>query len=281
MFSVGPGETITIAQSGIPTGQTVGFQVIKAASGSVSVARTTVGVVERPSGSGNYIATFIAPPEPDLYLIVLDWNSGVINVSTSKVEELIVTSTVSQDETGLGPVADYTKTFLGGETFQMLVDSTNYGPGFISTAIEVVKARVSTVVISPSAEMLLPIVVLSYLGKLSALQLIPAAVDAWSTMPQSKSLGNDPVEIVTYASREAMLRLLQENLLRLAKVDEALALQLLPDARLLSTDSGPSIDEEAYAKVTTDPRGFPRYDEFPYRSPSAPAVGAEPYRYGP
>lgn len=280
MFSVGPGETITIAQSGIPTGQTVGYQVMKAASGSISIARTTVGVVERPAGSGNYIATFVAPPEPDLYLIVIDWNNGVINTSTSKVEELLVTSTVAQDETGLGPVADYTKTFLGGETFQMLLDSVNYGPGYISTAIGIVKARVSTVTIDLAGESLLPIIVLSYLGKLSALQLIPAAIDIWATQAQSKSMGNDPAEIVTYASRDAMLRMLQENLLRLARADEALALALLPEARLLSTESGPAIDEEELAKVTSDPRRFPRAGDFPYRDPFAVA-SLDPYRYGP
>jgi hypothetical protein len=41
LLTAGPGETVTIAQSEIPTGQVVGYQVMKAASGSVAIGRTT------------------------------------------------------------------------------------------------------------------------------------------------------------------------------------------------------------------------------------------------
>jgi hypothetical protein len=48
LLTAGPGETVTIAQSEIPTGQVVGYQVIKAVSGSVAIGRTTTGVVGAP-----------------------------------------------------------------------------------------------------------------------------------------------------------------------------------------------------------------------------------------
>lgn len=283
MFEAGPGETITITQSGIPTGQSVGYQVIKAATGSVAIGRTEAGVVERPSGSGNYIATFVVPVEADLYLIVIDWNNGVITTTKSKVEELQVTSAVAQDATGLGLIADYTKTFIGGETFKLLMESESYGPAYISIAIGVVKARVMTTVISTVEEDTLPVVVLSYLGKLAALQLMSAAADIWSDRAQAKSVASDPVEVITYPSREAMLKMCAERLLIGISQEQALALSLMPTARLRSTASGPSIDEEALGRVTPDPRQFPRQHEFPYRGgfwPPIPATTVDE-RFGP
>src|SRR4051794_39173519 len=139
MVTVAPGETLTIAQSGIPTGRTVGVQLIKAATGAVALGRSTTGVVERPAGSGNYPATFVAPVEADLYLIVLDWNNGTITTTTSKVEELQVTSSAAAADTGLGEIADYAKMAIGGESFTLLLESPNYGASFISLAVDVVK----------------------------------------------------------------------------------------------------------------------------------------------
>jgi hypothetical protein len=210
------------------------------------------------------VATFVAPVEVDLYLIVLDWNAGVITTTKSKVEEFQITSTVSQAATGLGLIADYVKTFLGGETFKLLFESADYGPGYITLAIETVKARVMSDPLLTSDEGTLPVVVLSYLGKLGALQLLPAAADLWSTRAQSRSVGSDPTEIVTYPSREAMLKLLAERLLADARSEEALALSLIPSARLLSTSSGPAIDEDAGQHVTRDPRQFPREQDYPF-----------------
>jgi hypothetical protein len=274
MITAGPGETITITQSGLPTGRVVGYQVIKAASGTIAIGRTTASVVERPAGSGNYVATFSAPVEVDVYLVVIDWNAGVITPSTSKVEEMQVTSTINQEETGLGPVADYTKTALGGETWRLLMDSEHYGPGYIALAIETIKARVMMTSLPSSLESTLPIVVLSYLGKLTALQLMTAAADVWSFEAQSRSVGNDPVEITTYASREAMLRLKSDWLLAQASKEMPLALQLLPDARLPSNSAGPAIDEDAGQRVTPDPRTFPRQPYYPFSGPASPVVAA-------
>jgi hypothetical protein len=189
LLTAGPGETVTIAQSGIPTGQVVGYQVIKAVSGSVAIGRTTTGVVERPAGSGNYVATFVAPVEVDLYLIVIDWNAGVITTTKSKVEELQITSAVAQAATGLGLVGDYAKANLGGETFQLLLESANYGSGYVDLAIQSVEARVVSATLD---EATLPVAVLSYLGKLVALELMPAAIDLWNNRPQSRSIPSEP-----------------------------------------------------------------------------------------
>jgi hypothetical protein len=266
MVIVGPGETITVSQSGIPTGQTVGIQVIKAATGAVSLGRFTIDVVERPSGSGNYVSTFVAPVEADLYLVVLDWNNGVLTPTKSVVQEMQVTSSVLQADTGLGEIADYVKTYIGGETFTLLLESPNYGPSFISLAIDVIKHRMMTSVVLTINENTLPVVVLSYFGKLAALQLMSAVRDIWSTKAQSKALGNDPVETISYPSRTAILDAIEESLLRQVREEQAAVLPLIPTPNLILASRGPAIDEdEDDGRVTSDPRVFPRLYEFPYR----------------
>ena len=266
MLQAAPGSTITISQSGIPTGQVVGVQVQKAATGSIAVGRFTAGVVERPDGTGNYVATFTVPAEPDLYLIVLDWNGGVLTSTKSLVEELQVSALVAIEDTGLGAVADYVRLYLGGSTFQGLLDSTDFGSGSVAAAIEVVKARVMATPPDTASEDTLPVLVLSYLAKLAALELIPAARALWASIPQATSTGNDPAESVSYGSREQMLGDLADDLLRQARADQALALSLIDGVVLPSTTSGPAIDEvddDVDRHVTRDPRCFPREREFP------------------
>ncbi len=87
-----PGQTTVLTEQGLPTGAVVGFQILKAATGTVAIARTTTGVIERPTGSGNYVLNFIAPVDGDLYLVVSDWSGGVLAPETSRVSELIVMS---------------------------------------------------------------------------------------------------------------------------------------------------------------------------------------------
>jgi len=266
MNVVGPGETITVSQSGIPTGKIVYLQVIKAATGSVVIGRSSTGVVERPAGSGIYVATFVSPVEADLYLVILDWSlTSTLSPSTTVSEELQVTTAAAQAETGLGEVADQLKMALGGESFKMLLDAPNYGPSFISLAIETVKARVMTVTLASVDEASLPLVCLSYLGKLAALEVMNAVYDVWQTLPQSKSVGNDPTEVVSYPQREAILNALKERLLSAIWSEQALALRLMPNARTNDASVMPAIDEDDDCKVTADPRQFPSYADFPYK----------------
>jgi hypothetical protein len=265
MNVVGPGETITIVQSGIPTGEDVGYRVTKAVTGAVAIGRTTTGVVERPAGSGTYVATFVAPVEVDLYLVTLDWNSGILTPNKSVTEELQVTTSAAQVDTGLGEIADYVKTALGGDTFTALLQSPNYGPSHIALAIDIIKNRVMTVPVLTANENTLPSVVLSYLGKLAALELRTAVIDLWADKAQARSFANDPSENVTYASRENMLRLLFDALLAAANKEAKIAIPLLPTPRLEDSSAGAAIDEEANAHVTRDPRLFPRQHEYPFR----------------
>lgn len=264
LLTAKPSETVTITESGIPTGSTVGYQIVKALSNITVLGRTTVAVVERPSGSGNFVIPFIAPVEDDLYLLVIDYKNGTID-EESIVRELQVTSvTATATPTGLGAIADWAKAALGGETWKGLAESENYGTDFISKAIESVKQRVMSTPPATEDENQLSTLVLSYLGKLAALQLLPAARDYWGNQQQSISIGDDPVEIATYPNRNTMLDALKEDLVAQVVAEQDKALALIGEGLRVIATRGPIIDEDNDTKVTADPRDFPSYDDFPY-----------------
>lgn len=262
MDTANPGQITTLAEAGLPTGATVGFQVIRAASGLVAIARTTAGVIERPVGSGNYVINFNAPPEGDLYLVVVDWTDGVLAPETTRVRDLQVTTTVLPGSSGLGAIADYVLMHLGGETWNALKSSPNYGETQIVLAIETVKARVMATPPPTAVEGDLPALVKDYLGICSALALIPAARDLWGSAELSRVVGDEAKEIVTYVNRANMMDDLAADLMKRLPSAQALAIPLLDTPVLLSVDDGPSIDEEDDCRVTADPRAFPTADEF-------------------
>lgn len=262
MLTVNPGQTTTLTESGIPTGSSVGFQVIKAATNSVAIARTTAGVIERPVGSGNYVINFIAPVEGDLYLVVIDYTAGVID-TTARVKELQVTLEVQPGSSGMGAVADYAKMWLGSATWRGLQDDPDYGMAYINQAITVVKARVITTPPDTAGESSLHPLVLDYLGICVALALIPAARDHWMQAEISRSVGNDPMEVVTYANRAALMDELQNDLMKRLPAAQAGAIPLVPGPVLRLASGGPAIDEDDDCKVTANPRTFPTAVDFP------------------
>lgn len=264
MLTAAPGQTVTVTQSGIPTGRSVGITVQKAANDTIAIGRSTTTVVERPAGSGNYVGTFVAPVEPDLYLIILDWNSGHPTPTTSIVEELQITSAADLVDTGLGEIADRLKVAIGSQSFMALLNDPTFGSAGISLAIETVKARVMQSPPSTANEATLPSVVLSYLAKLSGLELMSAIRGYWASQPQSVASGNDPTETVNFPNRLEVLRALEADLLRQVYDEQGLAISLLPDP-ILSPMTGPAIDEcDDMHHVTRDPRRFPREHTFPY-----------------
>lgn len=263
MQTTNPGSTTTVTFSGIPADAVVGFQVLRAASGLVSIARTELGVTQRPPGTGNFVAIFNAPIEGDLYLVVADWSAGVLTPETSQVKELKVETVAQPGSSGLGTVADYVKMRLGGETFKGLAESDDYGMAYISQAIELVKRRVMSNPPAVGDEGSLDILVQDYLGLLGALELIPAARDWWASQVVSTSTGDDPTEIVTFTDRSKMVDTLRDDLLRRLAAAQALAIPLLDAPRLPSGDEGPAIDEDDDFKVTSDPRDFASLADYP------------------
>lgn len=263
METTSPGQTTILSVPGIPTGATVGFQVQKAATGSVAIARTETGVIERPAGSGNRVVNFIAPAEGDLFLVVLDWSDGVLAPETTKVIELRVTTEVQPGESGLGAVADYVKMRMGGETWNGLTTDINYGAAFVARAITLVKERIFETPPDLAGEDALPARVLDYVGLCVALELIPAARDYWGSQYVSQSTGDDPVESVTYVNRAKLMDDLRDDLMRKYAQVQAAALPLIATPILRSADDGPCIDEEDDYRSTDDPRAFPAAGDFP------------------
>lgn len=253
MLTSTPGQITTTTETGLPTGVVVGYQVIKAATNLVAIARTTVGVIERPLGTGAYAITFTAPIEGDLYLFVADWSGGILTPETSRVSEFLVAAEVVRGSSGLGLVADYAKMYLGGETWKGLVSSVNYGESFVAQAIAAVKARTIGSGTTASEELLQPLV-LDYVGICVALQLVTAARDYWGSIETSRSVGNDPAEIVTYANRASLINQLRDDLMRRLPAAQAAALPLIVNPVLTPSSSGPDIDELDDLKATDDPR---------------------------
>lgn len=260
MDTTNPGQTTTMTFPGLPSGATVGFQVLNAATGLVAIGRTELGVAERPFGSGNFVTIFVAPSEGDLYLVTADWNGGILTPELSETKELLVTAVVQLGSTTLGPVADYVKMYLGGETFTRLSDSVNYGASYIAKAVDVVKRRAMSD--PPADESTLDPLVLDYLGILAALELAPAARDLWGSEIISQSVGDDPVEMTTYTNRAGLMDDLRDDLMRRLPAAQALAIPLLDLPRLVSTDEGPSIDEDDDERETFDPRDFSEAMDF-------------------
>lgn len=177
--------------------------------------------------------------------------------------EVYVESDPVSSSPSTNTVADHTKFWLGGENWLVLANSPNFGISHIILGIENVKRRVLTSPPSPSGESALHGNVLTYLGLLSALELIPATLDAWNNKIITRSTGNDPSEITTYTDRARRIVDLQDLLLR-RQAGLYKAAKPFLDAVLNVPVSVAAIGESDDLKVTEDPRNFPPLTSFPY-----------------
>lgn len=98
MIFVKPSTTFEATASGFTTGLsgTIGVRVTDG-QGQTTIARTTSGIVESPTGSGIYTATLTAPAAVGQYEVV--WDDGG-SPATWAVEDLTITSTGSVPVTG-------------------------------------------------------------------------------------------------------------------------------------------------------------------------------------
>lgn len=265
MQNTRPGETTITSFPGLPTGVLVGVQVIKATTGTVAVGRFTLGVAERPAGSGNYVAIYSAPADGDIYLVVADWSGGTLTPETTSIIELKVSTEVQPGDSGLGAIADYAKMHLGGETWKALLDSDNFGAADLTQGINVIKTRAMATPPDTAGESALDPRVLDYLGMLVAIALIPAARDYWGSQQISLTRGDDSSETVTYANRTTMMNALRDDLMRDLPAVRMAALPFMDSPPVEASADGPVIDEDDdCGHVTKDPRRFPRESTFPY-----------------
>ncbi len=160
-------------------------------------------------------------------------------------------------------VAAYAKMHLGGDNWDVLVSSTNYGASYVDLMIDAIKRRILRVEVPTASESVLDSRLLNYLGICTALDLISATRSAWAQRTISRSVGNDPQEIETYTDRARRLDDLRDDLMLKLPIIQAAALPFL-DQPLVGVGSRPAIDELDDYKVTNDPRQFPPASSFPY-----------------
>ena len=186
-------------------------------------------------------------------------------------EEIYVEADPISSAPLMASVADYVRMYLGAQTWDLLTgveQQVSYGAGTVTLAIETVKRRVMTnPPITPLESTLNPLV-LDYLGILSALQLIPAAKDAWGSKIISSSVGHDPSEIKTYTDRAKLIEAIQDDLLRRLPAIQAIAAPHIDTPTPTANRSQPATDELYDERVTVDPRTFPPASTYPDYDPA-------------
>lgn len=271
-----PLDVLTEVFDGLPSGLggSIGQQITRASTGSTVLGRTSSGITERPPGSGSYVAQPTAAAEQGVYLLTVDWNGGVLEPATSRTHQFEVTTTLPVVITGLGAIADEARSHLGG-IFDKLVNSPSYGSAHVVGRIEVVKERLMTAPPDTTGEATLPRLVKDYLGKLAALELIPAVFALLQGELQQESTANDPLEIVSYVDKIKVVELVRDELLAQTRRDESTVLPLLDQPNLRAAADGPAVDEVDEFRVMADPRDVPPFSTFPHRPftrvPSRPA----------
>ena len=154
-----------------------------------------------------------------------------------------------------GVIADRARAELP-VTWDALSLAPQFGDALLQTKIDTVKEAVFGVVVTPGAEDTYPLIVLSYVGKLVALEIITPGIDYWMQEPTSVSASGTN-EQTAYTDRANMLRLLREDLLKQTRL-------MWPDVSGLigftRTNNGPrpllsTIDEPF---ITPSPLEFPR-----------------------
>ena len=183
--------------------------------------------------------------------------------SRDKGGEVYVEASSISSPPSVGNVADYTRFYLGGENWFLLTTLANFGISHVILGIEAVKRRILPSPPAPKDESALNGNLLAYLGILSALELLPAARDAWANKIISRSIGNDPAELTAYTDRSKRIDDLQNDLLRRVPDLRRAALPYL-DPTLNLPSSVIAIDEVDDYKVTEEPRDFPPICDFPY-----------------
>ena len=157
-----------------------------------------------------------------------------------------------------GAIAARTKGILP-ITWDALSKDSRYGDSLLQTVINTTKENVTGVVIAPAAESTTySLVVIDFIAKMAAIQIIPAGIDFWMNEPVSESSSgtNENHEFVDRAAQLSLLRteLLKETRLIAEDIAGILGFRRSP-ARIPRLNT---IDDPL---LTPSPQEFPR----PYR----------------
>lgn len=154
-----------------------------------------------------------------------------------------------------GEIANRTKAIMP-ITWDALSKDTRFGEELIRSTIDTVKERIMGEVIDPENEGTYPLVVIDYLSKLSAIELINPGIDFWMSQPQSTTTTGTSEE-VTYPARTTELRNLRTNLLAEIKRLEPEVIPLI-DYKRVSRAPRASSSTQNDPFLTPSPQEFPR-----------------------
>lgn len=118
-----PSGTLEVTLSGAPTGLTgtIGVRVTDG-QGATTIARTTSGIVEYPSGSGIYTATLTAPAVAGQYVVV--WDTGTVTPTTTATEDLTVTYTATPTSAATGSLVNDIRRLISAGTAEYSAGGT-------------------------------------------------------------------------------------------------------------------------------------------------------------
>lgn len=205
---VAAGKQWEITFDGLATGLvgTIGYRV-QNGQGSTTVARTTVGIVESPAGSGVYQITGTAPSNwaiGDFYVLIVD-TGGVTPVYKTVMMEVtstglapLVAGTVSESVKNLMPL-----------TWRALFAASYYGEARLLQRINVGKYKAFPSSVAESDESTWTVLMIEYAAMYAALEIIPAGIEYWMNQQTSVSTTGTN-ENVSFTDRANQLKDLAE-----------------------------------------------------------------------
>ena len=155
-----------------------------------------------------------------------------------------------------GDIAERTRGLLP-VTWDALEGDSRYGDTLLAAALEIARETVLGKQTSEAQEDILPRVVIDYVAKIAAIEIIPAGIDFWmSESIATVTTGTNESE--TYTDRAAMLREIRNDLLAetRAKADDIAA--LVGYWPINSVAPRPSMNTINDVLLTPSPQEFPR-----------------------
>lgn len=154
-----------------------------------------------------------------------------------------------------GAIAERTRGILP-VTWDALAGDSRYGDGLLRSTIDTIKERIFGTVGLPATESLQPLIVIDYVAKLAALELINPGIDFWMNEPVAES-AEGTNENHAFVNRAEELRQLRAFL-----IDETrrLAPEVDPliDFTRISNAPRPRLNTIEDEFLTPSPQEFPR-----------------------
>jgi hypothetical protein len=144
-------------------------------------------------------------------------------------------------------------------TWDALLGDPRYGDGLLRATIDTVKDATFGAVVAPAAEANYPLIVIDYVAKKVALQLINPGIDLWQREPVTVS-ATGTNENTTYVNPVDALKMLRESLLAETKAMWGVVGPLVNFARV-SSAAIPVMNTINDELLTPSPQEFGR----PYR----------------